>query len=58
MNIISKTLVLLPTAILLGLGVSIFYLVTVMYVTGCLPDVSAILGSLSGLEQIIEALGG
>ena len=58
MNIISRTLVLLPTAILLGLGVSIFYLVTVMYVAGCLPDVSAILNHLSSLERITEALGG
>jgi hypothetical protein len=46
-------------ALLLGLGVGIFYLVGIMYhVTGRLPDVSAILNHLSGLEQIATALGG
>ena len=46
-------------ALLLGLGVGIFYLIGIMYyVTGRLPDVSAILGSLSGFERIVEALGG
>ena len=49
----------LSLALLLGLGVGIFYLVGIMYhVTGRLPDVSAILSSLSGLEQIVEVLGG
>lgn len=58
MSILSKTLVLLPIAILLEFGVSIFYLVTIMYMTGCLPDVSAILNRLSDLGQIVEALKG
>ena len=49
----------LSLALLLGLGVGVFYLVGIMYyVIGRLPDVSAILDSLSGLEQIIEALRG
>lgn len=59
MNIINKTFALLPLAILLGLGVDIFYLAAItFYITGRLPDVSVILGSLSGLERIAEALGG
>ena len=49
----------LSLALLLGLGVGVFYLLGIMYhVTGRLPDVSAIPGSLSGFEQIVEALGG
>ena len=59
MSIISKTLTSLPIAILLGFGVGAFYLLAIMYyTTGRLPDVSAILSNLSGLEQILEALGG
>lgn len=57
MSIINKTLASLPVAILLGFGVGVFYLLAIMYhVTGRLPDVSAILGSLSGFERIVEAL--
>jgi hypothetical protein len=59
MNLINKTLASLPIAILLGLGMGVFYLLAIMYyVTGRLPDVSVILDSLSGLEQIAKALGG
>lgn len=59
MNIINRTLASLPIAILLGLGVGVFYLLAIMYhVTGRLPDVSAILNHLSGLERIVKALGG
>lgn len=58
MNIIGRTLGLLPVAILLGFGVSIFYLVTIMYMAGCLPDVSAVLNHLTSLKRIVEALGG
>ena len=54
-----ETMKHLSLALLLGLGVGVFYLIGIMYyVTGRLPDVSAILSSLSGLEQIVEALGG
>lgn len=59
MKIISRTLSLLPVALLFGFGVSIFYLAAIMfYVTGRLPDVSAALDSLAGFEWIVEALGG
>jgi len=59
MKTISKTLTMLPAAILFGFGMGIFYLAAIMYyVTGRLPDVSAILNHLSGLERIVEALGG
>ena len=59
MNTISKTLVLLPTAVILGFGLSIFYLIIIMYyVTGHLPDVSGVMNHLSNLEQIVTALGG
>ena len=59
MNIIERTLTMLPAAMLLGFGVSIFYLVGIMYMTGCLPDISTITDHLSGpIEQIAEALGG
>lgn len=48
----------LSLSLLLGLGVGVFYLFAIMFlVTGCLPDVSAILSSLSGLDQIIDVLG-
>jgi hypothetical protein len=59
MNLVNKTLASLPIAILLGFGMGIFYLLAIMYyVTGRLPDVSGILNHLSGLEQLVEALGG
>lgn len=48
----------LSLALLLGFGVSIFYLLGIMYyATGRLPDVSAVLSSLSGFERIAEVLG-
>lgn len=57
MNIIGRTFILLPAMVLLGLGVGIFYLATIMYyVTGRLPDINTVLSHLSGLEQIIKAL--
>lgn len=60
MNTISKTLTMLPAAILLGFGIGVFYLAAIMfYVTGRLPDVNAILNNhLSGFEQIVAALRG
>ena len=59
MNIIGRTFIFLPAMILLGFGLGIFYLIVIMYyVTGRLPDVGAILNHLSGLEQIVQALGG
>lgn len=59
MNIVNRTLASLPLAIMLGFGIGVFYLVAIMfYMTGRLPDVSGILDHLSGLEQLIKALGG
>ena len=59
MKITNKTLSFLPVALLLGFGVGIFYLTIIMYcITGCLPDISDILTSLSDLEQIVQVLGG
>lgn len=51
MNIISKTFNLLPMAILLGLGMGIFYLFVIMFlVTGRLPDIGAFVNSLPGFD--------
>lgn len=59
MNIVNRTLASLPLAIMLGFGMGVFYLLAIMfYVTGRLPDVSGILDHLSGLERLVEALGG
>ena len=59
MSISGRTFIFLPAMILCGLGLGIFYLIIIMYyVTGRLPDVGAILHHLSGLEQIVKALGG
>ena len=59
MSIIGRTFILLPAIVLFGLGVGIFYLAAIMYyVTGRLPDINTILNHLSGLEQVVEALGG
>jgi hypothetical protein len=59
MSIISRTFGLLPLAILIGFGLGVWYLFAIMFfVTGRLPDVDAILSHLSGLEQILKALGG
>jgi len=58
-SIINRTFGLLPVAILFGFGMSIFYLLVIMfYVTGRLPDISSILNSLSSLKQLVEILGG
>lgn len=57
MSIIGRTFSLLPLAILLGLGLGVFYLLAIMFfVTGHLPDVGTILDHLSSLEQIVEVL--
>ena len=59
MNITGRTFIFLPAMILCGFGLGILYLFAIMYcMTGRLPDVGAILNHLSGLEQIVGALGG
>lgn len=58
MSILSKIVTLLPFTLVLGFGVGVFYLVTIMFfITGYLPDVKTLPGNLSSLKQIAEVLG-
>jgi hypothetical protein len=58
MNILNRTLTLFLTALLLGFGIGVLYLVMIMYfITGHLPEITD-LKILDDFSQLINALGG